>query len=58
MGEEVDAGQEVEEPREPPVQNGNLLIWLRDMEMMKMIVQRSVLFNSWPDSVAKVSEFL
>lgn len=58
MGEEVDAGQEVEEPREPAVQNGSLLISLGDMKIMKMIVLRSVLFNSWPESVAKVPEFL
>lgn len=57
MGEGFDAGQEVEESREPSVQNGSLLIWLRDMEIMKIIVLRSVLFNSWPESVAKVLEF-
>lgn len=58
MGEEVDRGQEVEEPREPSVSNGSPIIWLRDMEIMKIIVLRSVLFDSWPKYVAKVPEFL
>lgn len=58
VGEGVNAGQEVEESREPWVQNGSLFIWLRDMEIMKIILLRSFLFNSWPESVAKVSAFL